>query len=48
MEERVFQPGTDIISTGEKCSEIIFMVNGLVELLVFDLDGESYILDEMA
>ena len=45
MNEESFEKGTEIISTGEKCSSIIFIVSGQVELLVYDDQGNEYVLE---
>lgn len=39
MEEHIYQTGSEIIASGEKCSDIYFIVNGIVDLEVFDQLG---------
>lgn len=41
MKEVNFQAGQEIASIGKTCQNLIFIVNGLVELEVYDPVGEA-------
>mmetsp|Transcript_34327 Transcript_34327/g.52595 ORF Transcript_34327/g.52595 Transcript_34327/m.52595 type:complete len:135 (-) Transcript_34327:473-877(-) len=47
LKEEHFEEGTEIIGTGEPCTSLIFVVQGLIELQIFDQDGNKYILDTL-
>mmetsp|Transcript_26747 Transcript_26747/g.40811 ORF Transcript_26747/g.40811 Transcript_26747/m.40811 type:complete len:129 (+) Transcript_26747:524-910(+) len=45
MEEEFIEKGADVVCAGEACSSIIFLVHGVLELLIFDNDGNEFVLD---
>ena len=47
MEEHIYQAGSEILASGEKCTNLIFIVNGLVDLEVFDKEGNSELLAQL-
>lgn len=47
MEEQIYQAGSEIVASGEKCNNLIFIVNGVVDLEVFDKEGNSRLLAQL-
>lgn len=47
MEEHIYQAGSEIIASGDKCLNIYFIVNGIVDLEVFDSKGNSQLLGQL-
>ena len=45
MQEKVFQPGVEIIKIGDPCDSIIFVVNGTIEIEIIDLEHNKYEVD---
>jgi len=45
LKEEHFEKGTEIIGTAEPCTSLIFVVQGQIELQIFDQDGNKYILE---
>jgi len=47
MQEEFFEKGTEVIGAGEPCNSMIFVVQGFLELKVFDRNGQDYILETL-
>ena len=47
MKEEFFEEGTEIISSNEQCKQLIFVVQGHIELQIYNSFGEIYILDTL-
>ena len=47
MAEEQFDPGVDILTAGQECKEIIFIVKGKVELIVFNEDKSEHVLETL-
>lgn len=47
MEEHIYQAGSEILASGEKCLNIYFIVNGIVDLEVFDSKGNAQPLGQL-
>lgn len=47
MEEHIYQAGSEIIASGDKCNGLVFIVNGLVDLEVYDERGDSSLLAQL-
>lgn len=42
MEESIYQKGSEIIASGDKCCSLVFIVNGLVDIEVYDEHGNAH------
>lgn len=42
MEESIYQKGSEIIASGDKCGSLVFIVNGLVDIEVYDEQGNAH------
>lgn len=42
MEESIYQKGSEIIASGDKCCSLVFIVNGLVDIEVYDENGNAH------
>jgi len=47
MKEEFFDKGTEIITIGENCNSIMFIVNGEVELQITDQYGDKMVLESL-
>ena len=47
MKEEFFEKGTEIVSSGENCTQIMFVVQGSIELQIVNSIGEKYILETL-
>lgn len=47
MKEEYYDIGTEIISSNEPCTSIMFVVQGHIELQVYNQFGETYVLDTL-
>lgn len=47
MKIQSYLEGTDIINRGEKCKQLMFVVNGVMELSVDDQVGDNCVLEEL-
>jgi len=47
LKEENFEKGISIINAGEKCSSIIFIVDGVLELVVYDEHGKEHVLETL-
>jgi len=45
--EEFFEMGTEVIGAGEPCSSILFVVQGFLELKIFDEEGNSTVLETL-
>ena len=47
MKEEFFEEGTEIICANEQCKNMMFVVQGHIELQIYNSFGEIYILDTL-
>jgi CRP-like cAMP-binding protein len=47
MEEHVYQGGSEIFTIGDKCTDLIFVVNGVIELELSNENGDTEMLAEL-
>lgn len=47
MQEKIYQKGTFILESDKMCEELIFIVNGMVEVLLKDANGDFHCIEEL-
>ena len=47
MVEQTIAQGAEIFHVGDKCTSIVFIVNGLVDVELLDADQNKYLMDTL-
>lgn len=47
MKEEFFDAGTELVSHGEKCPSVMYVVQGKIDLKVIDKSGEKFLLQSL-
>jgi CRP-like cAMP-binding protein len=47
LKEEFYEKGTEIITSGENCTQIFFVVQGTIELQVVNSIGEKFVLETL-
>jgi len=45
MKEEFYEKGTEIVAAGEDCTNIYFVVQGRIELVVLNSMGEKFVME---